>query len=299
MAHDPDWDDSPPMDLDELYRTDPSEVIVVGPLMLDMMDEYIDVVLGSENFLRGVFEPGVFSLPSGGFSRLVSILRACSKELLDKVLTLLDRRIDADLITTIVSACISISIKLLGAHDWIYDDAIFPLLEDEAEFAKYPLDRTRLGLMEQDILSKTNWKGCSAVLDLDRIYDDLFIEDVKHNELTEEDYKKMIRKTIEMKSEYESGLEENYGITPDVYVFDLILDDATNQWYLISQGGQALDNETVAELELPEATVTVTSKLLRDISNRKGLDIGKSWEWIKDRVLKRGFNLENVTLDLD
>ena len=299
MAHDPDWDDSPPMDLDELYRADPSEVIVVGPLMLDMMDEYIDVVLGSENFLRGVFEPGVFSLPSGGFSRLVSILRACSKELLDKVLTLLDRRIDADLITTIVSACISISIKLLGAHDWIYDDAIFPLLEDEAEFAKYPLDRARLGLMEQDILSKTNWKGCSAVLDLDRIYDDLFIEDVKHNELTEEDYKKMIRKTIEMKSEYESGLEENYGITPDVYVFDLILDDATNQWYLISQGGQALDNETVAELELPEATVTVTSKLLRDISNRKGLDIGKSWEWIKDRVLKRGFNLENVTLDLD
>lgn len=299
MAHDPDWDDSPPMDLDELYRADPSEVIVVGPLMLDMMDEYIDVVLGSENFLRGVFEPGVFSLPSGGFSRLVSILRACSKELLDKVLALLDRRIDADLITTIVSACISISIKLLGAHDWIYDDAIFPLLEDEAEFAKYPLDRTRLGLMEQDILSKTNWKGCSAVLDLDRIYDDLFIEDVKHNELTEEDYKKMIRKTIEMKSEYESGLEENYGITPDVYVFDLILDDATNQWYLISQGGQALDNETVAELELPEATVTVTSKLLRDISNRKGLDIGKSWEWIKDRVLKRGFNLENVTLDLD
>ena len=295
---------------------------------------FIENVLNDPYFIENVFDSNTLDTSSDAFSKIKTLRAECATELLEEMLIgILLGIVDSTILYTLACACLAISVKLIGAHDWVYDGRIFPSLIAEAEAYGETVDKRKLNLMEKDILARTGWKGCSSITDLDKFYDELFLPQksfelvasdkwyllsddgvrydntmpldavnpkIKVNERIIKEISLSKKISIDKAREWIKARVLGYGFDlgdvnlieiVDAEHLSLILDD---QWYIVTSLGDRLDTETFAGLGIKSATVTADPKALRSTMVGRKLSRERALDWIKNRVLMYGFELEEV-----
>ena len=105
------------------------------------------------------------------YKKTIEIVLDCAVELVDKMLDILDNRMNISRVQTLATACLFISFKLIGGYDavWFnYWDS--DMLDELIRSTAYSSDRSLVLKMESDIMRRTGWKGCDA-MSIDRFYD--------------------------------------------------------------------------------------------------------------------------------
>jgi hypothetical protein len=293
MAYDPDWDDERFPSLEEIYRSD--NIIefdksqtrqVIKPLI-----EFIDFVLKNETFKQYVFDMNVLGdLPQKNFLKILSLMRVCAIELIERMLNIvLEGRVDETSIWNIASASLSLSIKLSGAHDWIYSGDILNLLSYLAQ--KYrsvdpraSVDPKIVNIMERDIMQRTNWKGCSTFY-LNRKYDSMFPDINK--ELTATDYQSMSKKGSSMLKQAVENVELLRSRNKQTGKYEFVL----------KHGFRTYNVDESDRLPFRDMNVVVEEDFVNIVASEKNLTQEEAFNWLRDRVMKVGFEINPLSFE--
>ena len=93
---------------------------------------------------------------------IISDIIRCASELVDAVIESLGGVVNREYFQAIGCCCLILSMKFMGAVDWVYDDIdyykVISFYTDGAEGTT----RSHLIRMEADILERTDWKGCPS-----------------------------------------------------------------------------------------------------------------------------------------
>jgi hypothetical protein len=289
MAYDPDWDDEPLPTLKELYRTgnlieftSKTKSKVLKPLI-----DFITFTIKGEPFIRGVFDLEVLDVSFKNLQKILSLMRVCAMELLEKMLNVeLKGQVSEEAIWNIAAACLSLSIKLYGAHDWIWSSDILPLIVESARHyrkmdRRISVDPRIINLMERDIMQRTDWKGCSTFY-LDRKYDSMFPG--LDNEPTESDYKRMSK-------EGSSLLKNAVG-----YV-ELTSRPRGKVEYVIKYKNNYYGVDEVYYLPFTEMHVVVDENFVKGVADSKKKTMEEIFDWMRERVLKNGFGIDPLSFE--
>ena len=181
------WEDEAFPGLDTIYRSSSVEEIDV-PKVLSQQEKYIRKFLDKDGaYVKYLFQAKVLGdMNSTNFQKSLRLIGDCARELLELVLDeMLEGVVDTTIIFTITGACISIAMKLMGGIDWLpaHGRDIHRGLDHFSGKIAGDIDRYRLSLMETDILSRTDWRGCKKVADIDKLHDSQFAK--KYAEPTE------------------------------------------------------------------------------------------------------------------
>ncbi len=283
MAYDPDWDDDPVPTLNELYRT--GEIIEFTPetksKVLKPLIDFITFIIRDVEFQEEVFDLNVLSSVSNkNYNKILNLMRVCAIELLEKMLNIqLKGKISKDSMWNIAGACLTLAIKLYGAHDWIWARNIMPAIVTVSE--KWPdldesLNPRILNLMERDIMKRTDWKGC-ATFYLNRKYDLMFPE--LDNELTDFDYRQMLNRGSSLLKEGIGNVELNQN----------------NYGFVLMYNYLDYNNRQVDELPFREMNVVVTHHFVESVAENKKITKDEAFNWLRDRVLKVGFGIDPLS----
>jgi hypothetical protein len=125
-------------------------------------------VFTDKTFLDDIFHRLVVDTGSQEAKRVYKVMEECATELYETIYHLLQPQgIRPSVHSTLVAACLLISIKLMGAYDWIYDKRLLSAIVQKFNLT----DKTLLTVMERDILERTDWKACIRTTELKRLYD--------------------------------------------------------------------------------------------------------------------------------
>lgn len=237
---------------DLVYRS-PGQVSRIKKSELNTLTDFIEGMLHSPSLQRNIFDTNVIDLSSTYFEEILFMIQDCARELLVKILfDELGGVVSRDLLYTITLVCLSLSIKLIGAYDWINDANIYKALLSKAIAKKKHIEGNKFSLMETDIMARTGWKGCSL-----------------------------------------AAIERGPFQQP---IFDLKI--VRGIWYLKDTGGKTFTTETFIPLGIKEAIVQISPNLIRFVEKGRELSTRQAINWIVERVLQYGFEIENVQVTL-
>lgn len=191
--NDPDLDERFPS-LDEIYRKDNLIEFnhITKQVVFKHLDTVIDTIINDKKFQEFVFNENVLDLKSIAFTRIISLMKQCAIELLDKMLQVLGGIVDRNVLNDLAGACLSLSIKLYGSYDWIYSENVLNGIFYKARDEGIILNSRLMNIMERDIMKNTDWKGCPTFY-LEKTYDPMFQDQYRMNSRKTE--KKSNRKT--------------------------------------------------------------------------------------------------------
>ena len=158
--------------VDEIYRKD--NLIEFNHIVFKHLDTVIDTIINDKKFQEFVFNENTLDLKSIAFTRIISLMKQCAIELLYKMLVeVLEGVVDREVLNDLAGACLSLSIKLYGSHDWIYSGNVLNGIFYKARDEGIILDLRVINIMERDIMKNTDWKGCPTFY-LNKKYDTMF-----------------------------------------------------------------------------------------------------------------------------
>ena len=234
-----------------------------------------------------MFDLEVLDISIKDLQKILSLMRVCAMELLEKMLNIeLKGQVSEEAIWNIAASCLSLSIKLYGAHDWIWSGHIMPLIVESTRHyrkkdRRISVDPRIINLMERDIMKRTNWKGCSTFY-LDRKYDSMFPG--LDNEPTESDYKRMSREGSSLLKRAVGNVELTSRPTGKVE-------------YVIKYKNNYYDVNEVDYLPFTEMHVVVDENFVKWVSDAKKKTMEETLDWMRERVLKNGFGIEPLSFE--
>jgi hypothetical protein len=243
------------------------------------------------------------------FQKIARIIRHCVTELLNKILfEVLEGQVDMNLLYTICVACISIAIKLFGAHDWIYPHNIYLVLITLAQEKLQAIDAKTLSILEADILARTDWRACQSVAGLHKIYDDLFNEESHtDSQLSREDMKEMIQQSQQYRKSLQASRKSSSKTlrlsSKSPSASDSELTEGTviyknGTWYLYT-GLSKLSANDVRKRNVQNPKIWIPGFLLDDIMQDGQMSMGDAIQWIRDNVLTQAFGIGEHSVHLN
>lgn len=282
MAYDPEWDDERFPSLDEIYRKD--NIIkfdqITKNTVLKPLNTLIDDIIKDKKFQEYIFDEQVLDKKSKSFSKIISLMKRCAIELLDEMLLqVLGGIIDREILNDLAGACLSLAIKLYGAHDWIFSGQVLGAMSYIAKNKGINLDLRLMNIIERDIMKNTNWKGCPTFY-LDKTYDPMFQDE--NFEMTKSDYLKMLKKGSNMLAEIEGRA-----------VVELILEKGVFMppGFYLKYKDEYYDVDTVDDIPMKKMNIVVDPSLVSRLAKKKKLTFSQVLDWLRDRVLKERFKI--------
>lgn len=122
---------------------------------------WISRLLSNRRFLEDTIDWMVYGNEDELKDMISDVIR-CASELIDAVIESLGGVVNREYFQAIGCCCLILSMKFMGAHDWVSDDKdyynIVSFYTDGAEGTR----PEHLIRMEADILERTDWRGCPS-----------------------------------------------------------------------------------------------------------------------------------------
>jgi hypothetical protein len=258
----------------------------------------IKELLQNREFIWNSFYMHLFrnNVDHPSLQKILGLMYDCAAELLSVVHEATGYR---QLPDVYAAACLLIAIKFIGHRDWVEDKA---LVYNLVKFYPSKIKRNELLQLEGKILQKTDWQGCVSIAALDKIYDELFKDDMSDESESDESdsysssskdssYSYSSASEDEEKKpmtfrHYDTGRSEEN--TEDTQAFLVRYEDGV--WYLKSKKtGQLHVSSEIAPLKLQKAVILLSGHLTESIAKSRGISYQEAEQWITEQILKDDF----------